>query len=66
VDHLELIGSFGFILGGLLLLYPIFYWLRYINYYVKERDGLSFWMAIAFYLFFMEYLRGMPLRLSWR
>lgn len=51
VDHLELIGSFGFILGGLLLLYPIFYWLRCINYYVKERDSLSFWMAISFSLF---------------
>lgn len=51
VDHLELIGAYGLILGGILFMYPVLYLCIYIRRFFHEKDSLSFWMIIAFLLF---------------
>ena len=51
VDHLELIGAYGFLLGGILLLYPICCLLRSMRIFFERKDVFSFWMTIAFFIF---------------
>lgn len=51
VDHLEVTGIYGLLLGGLLLLYPLIYFFKHIEKYIRFRSLFSFWMIIAILLF---------------
>ena len=51
LDHWDLIGSYGIVVGGLLLLYPVSFLIMYIKRFLSVKDNLSYWMIIAFLLF---------------
>jgi len=51
LDHYTMISCYGFILGGMLLLLPLYFTFRLIRNYFKYRSLFYFWLSLAMSLF---------------
>ena len=51
VDHYDLIGSYGLLLGGILLFIPILSLIKYIKTFMVKKTIFCYWMIIATSLF---------------
>ena len=51
VDHLDLLGIYGILLGGIIFVFPLLYLYLYIKNYLRNRDSFSYWMISLFLLF---------------
>lgn len=51
VDHYDLVGAYGLLLGGILILVPILTLIKYIKVFISRKTIFLYWMIIATSLF---------------
>lgn len=54
VDHLELIAYYGYILGLLIIIFPIIYFYKYIISFFKNRQTITLWLSTALLFFIIH------------
>ncbi len=51
IDHYELIGGYGLLLGGIIFIVPFFILFKYIKTYFKTKSVFYFWGTVAVSMF---------------
>jgi hypothetical protein len=54
IDQYDIIGAYGFLFGGLLLLTPVFFFVKIFRQYLKGRKPFYYWASIALALFLIH------------